>query len=61
MDLDEAPTPRSQKSTISKTSLAKTDFANFFSNSNLIMRLKEARGKNDVSETKSIQFSETAR
>ena len=61
MDLDEAPTPRSQKSTISKTSLAKTEFHNLFNNGNLLLKLKEARGKTDPSETKSIPVEEKAR
>lgn len=60
-EFDEAPTPRSQKSTISKTSLAKTDLFNLFNNGNLLLKLREERGKVDISETKSIQCSEQSK
>lgn len=54
MDLDDVYTPRSLKSTVSKTSMAKTEFAKLFNNGNYLLKLKEAMVKNDSSECRSI-------
>lgn len=56
MDLDEVftYTPRSLKSTVSKTSLAKTEFAKLFNQGNLHIKIKEAMVKNDNSDSRSI-------
>jgi hypothetical protein len=61
MDLDDVYTPRSLKSTVSKTSMAKTEFAKLFNNGNYLSKIKGAFVKNENSECRSIQMSEQAK